>query len=142
MASKFGSCGDVHVYFSHQSAFEAFSTYMDIISDFEDRCIKTAKYPKSTRILRNVSREEAFYFSSEGGPTGHMAFSLDEFLEMVTVAPDDSIEYHIKRLDFSTWLDKVIGDEKLALELQKAKNRHDIIRIVEKRRNELWKRLK
>ena len=36
MASKYGSCGEVHSYFCYLAGEEAFRTYMRILADFEE----------------------------------------------------------------------------------------------------------
>ena len=51
MASKYGTCGEVHTYFSHHDADEAFKTYMRILADFESRNIRTMKNRKSAKTL-------------------------------------------------------------------------------------------
>ena len=45
MASKYGTCGEVHTYFSHHEAEDAFRTYMKVLADFEARSIRSDEEP-------------------------------------------------------------------------------------------------
>ena len=80
MASKFGTCGEVHNYFSHHEAEDAFRTYMAILADFENRNIRFMKNKQSAKTLRTLTPEEAFHFSSPSGYVGYAAYSLDAVL--------------------------------------------------------------
>lgn len=138
MSCKHGSCGEVHSYFSHQPEHQAFITYMDILADYEEQCIindpeKAPMYP-----LRSMCVNKAFYFSSPVGFTGHVAFDLDQFAEMLSIVPADSIEYHRNQGHFVEWARTAIGDEPLAQALEGAHTRQDLIRVAEERRDALW----
>ena len=37
--------------------------------------------------LRSINIDDAFYFSSPVGFTGHVAFDLDQFAEMLSIVP-------------------------------------------------------
>lgn len=59
----------------------------------------------SSRILRNVAREEAFYFfTSIGNYTGQSASSLEEFLQKIKDMNIKSLEFHLFREDFERWI--------------------------------------
>jgi len=76
-----------------------------------------------SRILRNVSREEAFYFfTSIGNYTGQSATSLDEFLLKIKDINLKSLEFHLYREDFEKWIAQTLGDAKLAEEIKVLKN--------------------
>ena len=73
----------------------------------------------SSRMLRTVMREEAFYFfTSIGNYTGQSAASLDEFLQKIKDTDIKSLEFHLFREDFEKWLDQTLGDTKLADEIR------------------------
>jgi hypothetical protein len=78
--------------------------------------------PSST--LRNVSREEAFYFfTSVGNYTGQSAASLDEFSQKIKDINVKSLEFHLYREDFEKWIAQTLSDEKLAEEIKSLKTR-------------------
>ena len=69
----------------------------------------------SSRVLRNVMREEAFYFfTSIGNYTGVSAASLDEFLQKIKDVDIKSLEFHLFREDFEKWVSQILGDGRLA----------------------------
>ncbi len=138
MSCKNGSCGEVHQYFSHQEEHHAFITYMDVLADYQVRCIDTSDQKEFLRPLRSVSIDDAFYFSSPVGYTGHVAFDLDQLVEMLQIVPNDSIEYHLDKGDIQTWCRSVIGDEPLAAGVGEAKNRQELITAADDRRKQLW----
>ncbi len=77
----------------------------------------------SSKILRTVPREEAFYFfTSIGNYTGQSAGSLDEFLQRVKDINVKSIEFHVYREDFEKWISQTLGDAKLADEVKGLRN--------------------
>jgi hypothetical protein len=72
-----------------------------------------------SRILRNVSKEEAFYFfTSIGNYTGQSAISLDEFLLKIRDVNVKSLEFHLYREDFERWIAQTFGDAELAKEIK------------------------
>jgi hypothetical protein len=69
----------------------------------------------SSRALRNVTRDEAFYFfTSIGNYTGHSAASLDEFLLKIKDIDMKSLEFHLFREDFEKWIAQTLGDIRLS----------------------------
>jgi hypothetical protein len=76
-----------------------------------------------SKILRNVSREEAFYFfTSIGNYTGQSATSLDEFLLKIKDINVKSLEFHLYREDFERWIALTLGDVRLAEEITGLRN--------------------
>jgi alpha-amylase len=142
MAAKFGSCEAVHSYFRQQQPAEAFTTFMQVLSDLEYRSVFLFRKKRAVKSLRTLPPEKAFHFRSDYGYTGYSAFSLDEFAEQLEVVPADSISYHLQRDDFSRWLSEVIGDPRLAREMKGKTQRHEIAETVDKRRRHQWNRLK
>lgn len=77
----------------------------------------------SSRILRMVMREEAFYFfTSIGNYTGQSAASLDEFLIKIKDVNIKSLEFHLYREDFEKWISLTLGDAKLVEEIKGLRN--------------------
>jgi len=73
----------------------------------------------SSKVLRNVLREEAFYFfTSIGNYTGQSASSLEEFLQKVKDIDLKSLEFHLFREDFEKWVSQTLGDNKLPEEIR------------------------
>ncbi|MEM3627878.1 MAG: DUF5752 family protein [Candidatus Bathyarchaeia archaeon] len=70
---------------------------------------------ETSKILRTVPREKAFYFfTSIGNYTGISACSLKEFLEKINEVDVKSLEFHLYRGDFEKWINEVIEDKELA----------------------------
>jgi alpha-amylase len=144
MASKFGSCGEVHSYFSPDACtnIEAFDSYMRILSDFEVRSARNMR-PKEVAVrLASLPPEKAFRFHNPVVYTGFTAYSLDGFGEMLNYVPSDSVAYHLGRDDFATWLRDVLHDELLADRVTACRSRVELIDVVDRRRKELWALLK
>jgi alpha-amylase len=141
MASKYGTCGEVHNYFSHHDADDAFRTYMTILADFEKRNIRVMKNRGSAKTLRTLSPEESFHFTSHSGYIGYAAFSLDQFCELLRVVPGDSIQYHQERGDIANWIRHTLDDERLAEHISGITDRQELQKIINERRELLWSHL-
>jgi len=78
------------------------------------------KEKTTSRILRTLPREKAFYFfTSIGNYTGESAASLKEFLEKINEINVKSLEFHLYRGDFEKWIAEVLEDKDLAEEIRK-----------------------
>ncbi len=142
MASRYGSSGELHTQFSHHEAEEAFKTYMRVLSDYEARNIRVMKNKKSAKTLRALSPEQAFHFAGPTGFVGYVAYNLDQFLELLSIVPNESIRYHQERGDFVNWITGVLGEPKLAEYISGLSERHELITAVSERREQLWSNLK
>jgi len=142
MASKYGTCGEVHTYFSHHEAEDAFKTYMRVLADYESRNIRVMKNRKLAKTLRTLSPEQAFHFASPTGFIGYTAYNLDQFGDLLYVVARDSISYHQERGDFSLWIVDVLEDPELAENIRGLVERHELATIIKERRELLWSRLK
>ena len=72
-------------------------------------------FSSSSRILRKLPRENAFYFfTSIGNYTGVSAASLEEFIEKIKEVNLKSLEFHLYRGDFQKWADETLEDKELA----------------------------
>jgi alpha-amylase len=142
MASKYGSCGEVHSYFCYLAGEEAFRTYMRILADYEERALRYTKNRMAAKILRALPPETAFGFNSHSGFIGHTAYSLDQFCELLSIVPADSIQYHLEREDFTCWIREVLGDNELAESIRNCTERQELTNLVCERRQQLWNHLK
>jgi len=142
MASKYGTCGEVHSYFSHHEEDDAFQVYMRILADFEQRNIRVMKNRKSAKTLRILPPEKAFHFSSPNGYIGYAAYSLDQFYDLLQLVPMDSITYHNQHGDFANWIMNELEDPELAQKVKGLTERVDLVRAVGERKELLWSHLK
>ena len=141
MASKYGTCGEVHNYFSHHEAEDAFRTYMAVLADFEKRNIRVMKNRRSAKTLRTLTPEEAFHFASSYGYVGYAAYSLDQFCDLLRVVPGDSIAYHQERGDIAHWIEHTLDDEILAEGVRNTVDRQELLVVINDRRELLWSHL-
>ena len=95
----------------------------------------------ATKILKNVSDAEAFYFYENiGRPTGKSARNLMDFLNMVNMIKLESLQFHLERKDFQKWFKETLGDHQLAERMEKislANNKELRTRIKEVLENRL-----
>jgi len=75
-----------------------------------------------SRILRGLSRKNAFYFfTSVGNYTGHRSMSLEEFATIIREVKTVSLEFHLYRGDFEKWSDEVLEDPELTERIRAVK---------------------
>jgi hypothetical protein len=75
---------------------------------------------KTTNTLRTLENKEAFYFyEGLGKPTGKSANSLTDFLEKLESVNTETVVFHLQRKDFQNWIEKTLGDTKLANKIEK-----------------------
>ncbi len=68
--------------------------------------------------FKTVGDQEAFYFYQDiGKPTGMKANNIQDFLEKIKTANTESLVFHLQRRDFQNWVEKILGDDKLAREI-------------------------
>jgi len=76
-------------------------------------------HSEAMKVLRTLGDHEAFYFYEDiGKPTGEVARSLPDFLDKVKSVKSESLMFHLQRKDFQNWVEKILGDSKLAEELR------------------------
>jgi hypothetical protein len=81
---------------------------------------------EAVKILRTVESGEAFYFYEDiGKPTGESANSLSDFLEKIKSVKLESLVFHLQRGDFQNWINKILGDSRLANRLGRIPLSHD-----------------
>lgn len=77
----------------------------------------------TSRILRRLPRENAFYFfTSMGNYTGEKAASLEEFVERIREVNVKSLEFHLYRGDFEKWTTETLEDKELAEKIRSLKS--------------------
>ena len=75
---------------------------------------------EAVKVLRTVGDHEAFYFyEAVGKPTGEVARNLSDFVDRVKYVKSESLMFHFQRKDFQNWVEKILGDSRLAEELEK-----------------------
>ncbi len=78
--------------------------------------------PQTSRILRILPREKAFYFfTSIGNYTGESAASLEEFTKKILDINIKSLEFHLYRGDFEKWIDQTLEDKDLTNKIKQLK---------------------
>lgn len=78
--------------------------------------------PKPQKTLRNLPREQSFYFfTSTGNYTGESAVSLEEFAKKILQINVKSIEFHLYRGDFEKWITETLEDNTLADKIKNLK---------------------
>ncbi len=78
---------------------------------------------KTSRILRTLSRDKAFYFfTSIGNYTGESAVSLEEFTKKILEVNVKSLEFHLYRGDFEKWIAEALEDNALAGKVRRLKD--------------------
>ena len=78
--------------------------------------------PNTSRILRTLPREKAFYFfTSIGNYTGESAESLEEFVKKILDVNVKSLEFHLYRGDFERWIAETLEDDVLASKIKRLK---------------------
>ncbi len=77
----------------------------------------------AARILRKLSRKNAFYFfTSIGNYTGESAASLEEFVKKIGEVNVRSLDFHFHRGDFQKWVAEVLEDGELTEQIKSLKN--------------------
>jgi hypothetical protein len=102
---------------------------------------------EAPKILRTVSYEEGFHFTTEKGiDTGITATSLRDFADKLETIDVNSVVFHYRRGDFQKWIQDKLGDKALSnqmcfvdSEAPNEKVRKQLLRMVRKRLSELQK---
>ncbi len=99
---------------------------------------------EADRILRTVGNEQAFYFyEAMGKPTGESAKSLSDFLGKARSVRLETLLFHLHRKDFQNWIEKTLGDQELAHNIDRIprsnndRTRKRICRSIENRMRKL-----
>ncbi len=143
MATKQGSSGEVHSYFSQSEPFRAFCSYMEAISSYEECCVRRMKNADVAWKLRTVKPELAFHFYLDGNYVTS-AHSMHELASKLREVDEESVRQHHVRGDFGRWIRDVLNDEELARRVEEVSEplRLRLAEVVEERVSELWSLLK
>jgi hypothetical protein len=76
-----------------------------------------------------VSPHHGFVFSRRGEPTGDVARTLKEFIDILGRTVPESIEAHVQHGDFSMWIAGVFGDRQLAAHVRHLEENYRLHRI-------------
>ena len=88
-------------------------------SEGKTESAKKVKPLNAFRILRELTENEAFYFStSVGDYTGERATSLSDFVRKIREVDIKSIEFHLYRGDLEKWFTQTLEDKELAQETE------------------------
>jgi len=133
MATRFGSVGEVHAYFSpYKNAPLAHSLYIQAVGVLVSLVVeRISENPKGALSRLEVAPDKAFYFKLPTGEyTGVSARSLRELLIAIERAPLESTLYHLDRGDIENWLKLVPRADELTFEV--ARIREEAVSDVEK----------
>ena len=95
-----------------------------------------------------VSKDEARKYLCDAAPekcfwvnNGPVLKNLDELANALPEINDEAFHHHVNsdKNDFSSWINDVIGDKKLANDLLSSKNRESAVKKVRNRLNTLKK---
>ena len=125
-ATKFGSIGEVHAYFSpYKNAPDAYALFMEAVGVLSVLVADSiARNPRGFARRFKTPPEKAFYFYSPlEGFIGLRASSLLELADQVRAVPDDIVLFHARRGDFSSWVRNVFMLGDLADRISEAEKR-------------------
>ena len=95
-----------------------------------------------------VSKDEARKYLCDAAPeqcfwvnNGPVLKNLDELASALPEMNNESFHHHVnnEKNDFSSWINDVIGDKKLANDLMSSKNRESAVKKIRNRLNTLKK---
>lgn len=91
---------------------------------------------EAQRILRDVNHEQCFWVNN-----GPVLKNLDELYNALPEMNKDTFKYHVnkEKNDFSNWVRDILGDQKLAEDITKAKSKSAIATKVKQRLQQLKK---
>jgi hypothetical protein len=91
---------------------------------------------EAQKLLAKVPNEYVFWCCD-----GRVLRDMGELAEALAVMTDETFGFHSNKAkkDFSNWLADIIGDKKLAKELESVLNRNQAAKIVAKRVDALKK---
>ena len=94
---------------------------------------------EARRFLGDVAPEQCFWFIN-----GPILINLDDLANALPNISNESYAHHVdkKKNDFGKWVDEVVGDKKLAHDLQKSKNKESAVKKARARLDSLKKKAK
>ncbi len=121
MATKPGSIGEVHAYFSPYKSlalsFKVLLDALDILTTIVAE--KIARNPRKVAAKIRLPWDKGFHFYLHyGKPLGIVARSIAELPGILRNLPAESIAFHLKRGDLAQWIRSMFYWEELARELE------------------------
>jgi alpha-amylase len=116
MYSTEGASGLVHGYFSQQYPVEVFWSFMKLVSNLHEKVSESLSGTDgvSARLLRTVPPNRAFHFHEDGVYINLSAHNLEELRDVLPLASDNSILFHVACKHLERWVRYTIGDSVLA----------------------------
>ena len=92
---------------------------------------------KAMSYLRNVAPEQCFWVNN-----GPIFKNLEELANALPEMSSETFNHHVNsgKNDFSSWVNHVIGDEKLANDLLSSKGKESVLKKINNRLNSLKKK--
>jgi alpha-amylase/alpha-mannosidase (GH57 family) len=139
--------GLVHGYFSQQFPDEAFWSYMKLVSNLNEKILESldGKNRDYASIFKIVPPDKAFHFHEDEIYINLSAHSLEELRDVLPLASDKSILFHVACKHFERWVRFTIGDEELADRISAIKGetatimRTKLYENIKQRISELWR---
>jgi alpha-amylase len=122
MATKFGSIGEVHSYFSpYKNANIAYGLFMEALGVLVEAVRREIEVNRKNVLSRLVlPGNKAFHFTLPTGEhTGLVAHSIREFIEVIDKVPPESLLYHFNKGDIDAWLLNLFGLRDIVEELRR-----------------------
>jgi alpha-amylase len=136
IASKDGSCGEVHRHFGFQEHFEAFETYMRVVADCFTRSVAGNGCPERMWEIRPVPPEEAFHFTEDGRYAGWSAHGLRDLLAVLPAVPDGIVKSHLKRGEIGRWVRDLTSDTVFVKEIEECRDTAALFASLRARRDQ------
>jgi alpha-amylase len=122
---------------------------LDVLADFETRVLEALATCEKARLryawMRSVpAGQEFILYWGDGSPTGAAARSALELQRVVAELPARVAHYHLRRGDFASWFESVVGDFEFARRLREARTSSEdeskevLLRLLEERRREIF----
>ena len=112
-----------------------------LLPDTEEACGGLCRFKIAPRVTSHVRHRHkyfdvpvpegsAFVFTRDGAPTELRARTLKEFIARLRSAPDEVVDGHLRRGDFSRWAEGVFGDYKLAASVRELESQYSLGRML------------
>ena len=91
---------------------------------------------EAKKYLRDTPSEQCFWVNN-----GPIIKNLDELSNVLPEMKDETFHHHVnnEKNDFSSWINNVIGDKKLAHDLLSSRNKESAVKKLRSRLNALKK---
>lgn len=92
---------------------------------------------EARRYLNDAAPEQSFWVNN-----GPILKNMEELVNVLPQISDEIFRHHVnsEKNDFSTWINEVIGDKKLANDLLSSKSKDSALQKIRNRLNSLKKK--